>query len=213
LRTLEALGYSVLDHEPSEQRGPWDWLRELVHRQLQKPASSEGATPSSDPPHPPSGAWDPLDDFGAAANLREALERLGLEPEAVLEGIATILEIELADLRQPTQATLRALEPELLAMLLPVWLEHESPQLRAVGARWFELAAAPYEIDVGVLERWACAEGPLAQAIAPRLEREGLALFGPEGLTRLAHKARDPRIKASADAWRERLRPPVRAPG
>src|SRR5690606_8570014 len=41
LRTLEALGYAVMDQEPSEQRGPWDWLRELVHRQLHKPAAGD----------------------------------------------------------------------------------------------------------------------------------------------------------------------------
>lgn len=231
LRTLEALGYGIMDQEPSEPRGPWDWLRDLVQRQLQKSAHDQTASRedqgaeqreprrdgarnrADDPWQPSTNVWEPLDDFGAAASLREALERLGLEPEAVLEGIATILEIDLEQLCAPTNQTLRGLEPELLAMLLPVWLEHESPQLRAVGQCWLELPATPYEVDAAVLERWACGAGPLAEAVAPRLEREGLALLGPEGLARIAHKATDPRIKASADAWRERLRPPVRAPG
>lgn len=209
LRTLEALGYAVLDQEPSEHRGPWDWLRELVHRQLNKPAVGQPDTDGGNE-RPP---VEPLDPHGAAASVREALERLGLEPQVVLEGIATILEIELEKLRDPTPETLRALEPELLAMLLPVWVEHESEQLREVGRRWLALRATLYEIDVAVLERWASGEGRLAEAIAPRLEREGLALLGPEALARLGHKAGNPRIKAIAERWRDRLRPPVRAPG
>lgn len=200
LRTLEALGYAVLDRASTEQRGPWDWLRELVHRQLHK--SSE---------HAPT--REPIDPHGAAASLREAVERLGLEPEAVLEGIATILELEPNQLAEPNEATLRALEPELLAMLLPVWLEHESEQLRAVGQRWLALHSTLYEIDVAVLERWMSGAGRLVDAVAPRLEREGLALLGPEALGRLAHKAVDAKVKATAEAWRDRLRPPVRAPG
>lgn len=206
LRTLEALGYSVMDQEPSEERGPWDWLRELVHRQLNKPAASD------EPPEHHDGE-EALDAHGAAASLREALDRLGLEPEAVLEGISSILEIDLVALSDPNTTTLRALEPELLAMLLPVWLEHESEQLRGVGQRWLAIPATLYEIDKAVLERWASGEGRLAEAIAARLDREGLALLGPEGLARLAHKARDPRVKSIAERWRERLRPPVRAPG
>jgi hypothetical protein len=203
LRTLEALGYAVLDHEPNEQRGPWDWLRELVQRQLQKPATSADE----------SGQAATLDSHGAAASLREALERLGLAPEAVLEGISTIVGVELALLREPNDATRRALEPELLAMLLPVWLEHPTEQLQAVGRRWLALHATIYEIDPSVIERWLSGEGRLAEAVAARLEREGLALLGPEGLARLAHKATDDHIKAIAESWRDRLRPPVRAPG
>ena len=98
-------------------------------------------------------------------------------------------------------------------MLLPVWLEHESEQLRAVGQRWLALHSTLYEIDTAVLERWLGDEGRLVEAVAPRLEREGLALLGPEGLARLAHKAVDANVKAIAESWRERLRPPVRAPG
>lgn len=206
LRTLEALGYAVLDREPEEQRGPWDWLRELVHRQLQKGARA-GESDEHERGH---AAIDP---HGAAASLREAVEQLGLEPDAVLEGIATIVEIEPAQLREPSAATLHALEPGLLALLLPLWLEHESEQLRAVGQRWLALHSTLYEIDTAVLERWLIGTGPLVDAIAPRLEREGLALLGPEGLQRLAHKAVDARVKAIAERWRDRLRPPVRAPG
>lgn len=201
LRTLEALGYSVLGNEGSELRGPWDWLRDLVARQLER---RDTADPTSD--SQPEG-------HAAVASLRESLERLGLEPSALIEGIATIIEINEQQLREPTAATLRELEPELLAMLLPVWIEHESEQLREIGERWLALPATPYELDASLLERWAGAAGPLALALAPRLEREGLALLGPEGLARLARTAKQPRNKSAAIRWRDRLRPPVRAPG
>jgi hypothetical protein len=203
LRTLEALGYAVLGGEGSESRGPWDWLRDLVARQLERRDASEGEQAETSPQAA----------HAAVASLRESLERLGLEPSAVIEGIATILEIDQRQLREPTAATLRALEPELLAMLLPVWIEHESEQLRAIGKRWLALPATPYELDAVLLERWAGSTGPLALALAPRLEHEGLALLGPEALARLARTAREPRNKSIAARWRERLRPPVRAPG
>ncbi|WP_146155304.1 hypothetical protein, partial [Enhygromyxa salina] len=181
LRTLEALGYSVLGKGESESRGPWDWLRELVQRQLARPAAS--GSPAED------AAEDAAEELHGAASLRESLARLGLEPGAVIEGISTILEVDQATLREPSETSLGELEPELLAMLLPVWLEHESDELRAIGHRWLALPATPYEIDVALLERWAATAGPLATALAPRLEREGLALLGPEALARLAHTA------------------------
>lgn len=201
LRTLEALGYTVLDQPADSQRGPWDWLRELVHRQLAKPAGE----PSSNDEHAHDSGARPLDPHGAAASLREALERLGLAPEAVLEGIASILELSPEQLAEPTPETLRELEPELLAILLPVWLEHDAEPLRAIGRRWLALPNTLYELDVAVVERWASKPGPLAQALAPRLEREGLALLGPEALGRLAHRAEDVSVRGTAAAWRERL--------
>src|SRR5690606_36306377 len=41
LRTLEALGYAMLDQPASEHRVPWDWLIVLVHLKLHKPAVCE----------------------------------------------------------------------------------------------------------------------------------------------------------------------------
>ncbi|KIG16770.1 hypothetical protein DB30_04114 [Enhygromyxa salina] len=205
LRTLEALGYAVLGGESGEGRGPWDWLRDLVTRQLERREASDGDGEQHDEPAHQAHA--------GVASLRESLDRLGLEPSALIEGIASILELDERALREPTAATLRELEPELLEMLLPVWIEHESEQLRAIGKRWLALPATPYEIDVAVLERWAGGAGVLAASLAPRLEREGLSMLGPEALSRLARTAKDPRAKSVATRWRERLRPPVRAPG
>lgn len=198
LRTLEALGYTVLGKGEPATRGPWDWLRELVQRQLERPTPPPGADADANT-EAEAEAPEP------ATELAEALSRLGLEPDSIMEGLAKILELDEQQLRAPTPATLRELEPELLALILPVWLSHDSEQLRAVGARWLELPATPYELELGVLERWVGAEGPLARALAPRLEREALALLGPETLARLAHTAAEPRVKAIACDWRARL--------
>jgi hypothetical protein len=195
LRTLETLGYSVLGADTTK-RGPWDWLRDLVNRQLHRPAAETTDEVAAAPEH---------DSQQAASNLRDALARLGLEPHAVIEGLSTILEIEQDKLREPTPELLATIEPELLALLLPVFIEHDSEALREVGRRWLALAATPYEIDAAVLERWAGGEGALALALAPRLEREGLALLGPEGLARLAHGAAQARVKSIAMRWHARL--------
>lgn len=195
LRTLETLGYSVLGAD-TVKRGPWDWLRDLVHRQLNRPATDENQAPATSPEQ---------DSQHASTTLRESLERLGLEPHAVIEGLSTILEIDPEKLREPTPALLATLEPELLALLLPVFVEHDSESLREVGRRWLALRATPYELDAAVLERWAGDEGELALALAPRLEREALALLGPEALARLSHTAAQPRVKAIAGRWHARL--------
>ncbi|PRQ09848.1 hypothetical protein [Enhygromyxa salina] len=203
LRTLEALGYKVLGGAGGAGRGPWDWLRDLVTRQLERRDQFErGDGGEADPPTHQAHA--------GVASLRESLDRLGLEPSALIEGIATILELDQQQLREPTAETLRELEPELLELLLPVWLEHASDELREIGKRWLALPATVYEVDVALLERWVGGEGPLAAALAPRLEREGLALLGPEALARLAHTAKHPRAKATATRWRDRTRPPGR---
>lgn len=199
LRTLETLGYLVFGAD-TIKRGPWDWLRDLVNHQLHRgethPASDDSDDVAAKPEH---------DSQQAASNLRDSLARLGLEPHAVIEGLSTILEIEQDKLREPTPELLAAIEPELLALLLPVFIEHDAEALREVGRRWLALAATPYEIEAAVLERWVGGEGALALALAPRLEREGLALLGPEALARLSHTAVQPRVKSIAARWHARL--------
>lgn len=198
LRTLETLGYAILGKDAAA-RGPWDWLRDLVERQLGRASSVEAPVEhEADDPHT------------AAASLRESLERLGLEPDAVIEGLSTILDIDAEALREPDEHVLDRLEPELLAMLLPVWLEHGAVELRDVGQRWLALPATLYEIDATVLERWLAGEGPLASALAPRFEREALAMIGPEAIARLAHTAASAGIKSSAADWHARLHAPAR---
>ncbi|NVB40847.1 hypothetical protein G6O69_23615 [Pseudenhygromyxa sp. WMMC2535] len=203
LRTLETLGYRPLSGRADElgHRGAWDWLRDLVDRQL---ARSREEPPTRDDARD-AGATSPPPAQRGAETLRASIESLGLEPNALLEGVATILEIPEAQLRDPSPATAAAVEPEIIAMLLPVWLEHEDPSLRHVGARWLAIPATPYELDREQLASWAASDGRLAEAVAPRLRREGLAMLGPESLLRLAHTARNPDIRNLAQMWRDRL--------
>jgi hypothetical protein len=204
LRTLETLGYSVFGAE-TIKRGPWDWLRDLVNRQLHRgPGQLADNANSSEHADHDVGKLE-HDSQQAAGNLRESLARLGLEPHSVIEGLSTILEIEPDKLREPTPELLAAIEPELLALLLPVFIEHDAEALREVGRRWLALASTPYEIEAAVLERWVAGEGVMALALAPRLEREGLALLGPEALARLSHTAAQPRVKSIAARWHARL--------
>lgn len=201
LRTLETLGYSVFGAE-TIKRGPWDWLRDLVHHQLHR---GEGQPADAVDTSNGTAAKPEHDSQQAASNLRDSLAQLGLDPHAVIEGLSTILEIEPDKLREPTSELLSGLEPELLALLLPVFIEHDAEALREVGRRWLALAPTPYEIEAAVLERWVGGEGALALALAPRLEREGLALLGPEALARLSHTAAQPRVKSIAARWHARL--------
>lgn len=200
LRTLETLGYSVEGTGDEAARGPWDWLRELVQRQLERPSGEREISPSDD-----ARRESDVRDAGHTTELGEALAQLGLEPERIMEGLAEILELEEAELRDPSPATLQALEPELLALLLPVWLEHDSDSLQAIGRRWLALPATPYELELVTLERWVGAPGAIARALAPRLEREALALLGPEAIGRLSHTASEARIKDITTRWRTRL--------
>ncbi|MFV8751277.1 hypothetical protein ACNOYE_12100 [Nannocystaceae bacterium ST9] len=199
LRTLEALGYEVMT-ERGQTRGPWDWLRDLVQRQLSRPNPSDDAQARqwSEPhtTHTPQ---------GAAAALREALERLGLQPAALLEGIATIIDLDVAELREPSPASLAKLDVELFAMLLPFFVEHESSELREVGRRWLDLPNAIYEFDRELIESWLIQAGTLARALLVRLDREALALLGPEGIARVAHRAREAEVRARVERWRSRL--------
>lgn len=198
LRTLETLGYEVLGGQGQErERGPWDWLRDLVHRQLER---DEVSAEARDREREQEEGRDSV-----AVQLRETLARLGLEPDAVVEGLASILEIDEAELREPSLETLRGLEPELLALLLPLWLDHESEALREIGRCWLALPATLYEIEHEVLAGWAAGEDLLARALVPVIEREGLALLGAEGLGRLAHMGGVGSMKVAARGWCARL--------
>jgi len=215
-------------------RGTWDWLRELVDHQLARGQAGSGSGMGSDSgTGSDSGAGSDFgvgSDSGSDADsdtgtdvdatvegspsederspgqrLRAAIEQLGLEAEALLEGLATILSVTQDELSRPTPESAAKLEPEVLAMLLPVWMGHESRLLNEVGARWLAIPATLYELDPDQLARWARGEGALAQVVGARLEVEGLALLGPERLLALAHSARDLGVRERAQAWRGRL--------
>lgn len=204
LRTLEALGYGVVgqgEAEVEDERGAWDWLRELVDRQLlraspeSEAAAAAGAT----------GEGEGGEVSSPAQVLRETLDTLKLEPEALLEGLSTILPLDEQGLREPEREQLEALGPELLAMLLPVWLGHESRELRTIGERWLALPTALFELEAEQVASWAEGPGTLARSLAPHVEDAGLALLGPDALVHLAKVAEEPRMRAAAETWRARL--------
>lgn len=199
LRTLEAIGYEVLT-ERGQTRGPWDWLRDLVQRQLARPGHSDD--PHARQWNEPHTTRTPQ---GAASALREALERLGLPSAMLLEGIATIVDMDVAELRSPTSASMAKIDLELLAMLLPFWLEHEAHELQVVGRRWLALPNVIYEFERELIESWLVQDGAIAKALAGRLDREGLALLGPEGIGRVAHRAREAEVREAVERWRARL--------
>lgn len=227
MRTLETLGYAVLgqgQRSATARRGRWDWLRDLVDRQLERgrdPAGEQGDDPrggaaderresqesdQSDQSETGADAPDEADTPTAAQRLSDAIERLGLDGGALLEGLASILGVDEAELREPSLATLAELDSDVLAMVLPVWVEHDSAEVRTIGDRWLALPPTLYEVDPEVVGRWAAGDGRMARMLAERVDAEGLALLGPEGLTALARRARDPEVRASAERWRARLR-------
>ena len=91
-----------------------------------------------------------------------------------------------------------------LSVLIPFLLEHENQILREIGLRWLAIPSTVYEVEPWVLREWALADGPIAKALVARIEREGLALFGLEGLSALA-TARRRDTRNGARRWLERL--------
>ncbi len=186
LGTLRAMGYTVLGSEMGT-RGRWDWLYDLVHRRLAAPDSERHAVRSP----------------GDA--LRDALSRLGLSPDEVLEGIASVLGISVTALQAPDTRTLRDADPDQVAILLPFLVHHERPEVRAVGERWFECPRVLYQLPPDTIAGWLESDAKLARTLAPRLDHEGPALLGPARLLRLS-KTAQPGAREAAERWAARMR-------
>lgn len=185
LRTLKALGYEVVDAQMIE-RGRWDWLYELVRRGLRPPEQSD----DSEVP-------------GRA--LRDALSHLGLSPDAVIEGVATVLELPPHGLRNPDGKTVARVDPEDLGVLLPFLVEHEHAEIQAVGERWLAVPGAAFQLPRPLVERWLTEAGPLGDRLATRVRRDGLALLGPDALLRLSKGSSRPPVRRDAAQWTARL--------
>jgi hypothetical protein len=179
LETLQGLGYRELGGTPT--RGPWDWLAELAQR------SSEGG-----PEH--------------ATALREAVLGLGLSGARLMEGIASALGLQADDLTRPGSIDGQHLADGRAAALLPLLCEHGDSVARQAGARWLATPRLPYEIDRERLEAWLAEDGPVADALAPRLAEEGLALLGPRALRRLHRESHSPAVRRATARWEDRLR-------
>lgn len=182
LRTLQALGYVIADAALTG-RGRWDWLYELVRRGLQ---------PSEDAPAP-----------GPA--LRDALERIGLSPDAIVEGVSTVLALPPARLREPDGATVARVDPDQIGVLLPFLVEHGHPEIREIGERWMACPGAAFQVPRPAVERWLLEAGRMGDLLAPRVRSEGLALLGPDALLRLSKASCRDTVRRAAEQWLVRL--------
>lgn len=185
LRTLQALGYAIADAALTG-RGRWDWLYDLVRRGL-RPAPPDEA--SAAPRHA----------------LRDALEGLGLSPDAIVEGVAAVLELSPDRLREPDGATVATVDPDQLGVLLPFLVEHGKAEIREIGERWLACPGAAFQLPRPAVERWLTESGRMGDRLAPRLRSEGLALLGPDALLRLSKASGRESVRRAAEHWLARL--------
>lgn len=168
-------------------RQRWDWLRELLARGRAQLAIPERTS------------------RGRREALRDAFERLGLDDRSLIEGVATVLGLSVATLTAPGPQALAATTADDLALVLPLLLEHRSPAIRNVAHAWFAMPEAIYAVASDQAERWLVDSAAVGDVLAPRLETEGLAWIGPEGLRRVAATAASPRAREAAGNWCMRL--------
>ncbi len=191
-RTLEALGYRVAS-ETSTPQAEWDWLRDLVSRQIDQAREAVEQVARDIAPE-------------AGQGVREVMSRLAQEPaEPPLERAADRLGLELAQVIDPDRSAIARTDRARLGEVLPDLLADPDPEVQTAGARWLALPATAYELDPAQVEAWLAGDGPAAQQLADRIPREGLALVGPEALGRLARDATMPEIKDAAKRWVDRL--------
>lgn len=161
-------------------RGRWDWLRELVQRQRPGlPALAAGRRDA----------------------LRDALARLGLAPDALIDGVAAALGIAPLELCTPGPATLGRVDGEDLAVLLPLLADHPFAELRTIGRRWLDEPAVVYHVPSDTAESWLESSPMLADRLASRIADEGLAWLGPEALQRLARVGCTASVREAASRW------------
>ncbi len=189
LGTLEAMGYTVVGSVMGT-RGRWDWLYDLVHKRLAAPADPVELGDATD---------------SAPDALRDALSRLGLTADAVLEGVAAVLGLSVSALQEPNARTARDADPDQVAILLPFLVHHERPEIREVGERWLACPAVTYQLAPPTLMQWLESDVRVGALLSPRLAREGPALLGPERLVQLSRTAPEP-VRTAARKWAQRLR-------
>lgn len=185
LRTLEALGYAISDAALTG-RGRWDWLYELVRRGLRPAPQTAHSSPPRDA-------------------LRDALEGLGLSPDAIAEGVAAVLELPPERLREPDGITVATVDPEQLGVLLPFLVEHRHPEIREIGERWLACPGAAFQLPRPEVERWLAEAGRMGDRLASRVRAEGLALLGPDALLRLSKASSRASVRQAAEHWLARL--------
>jgi hypothetical protein len=192
LETLAGLGYEIVERSKGT-RGEWDWLRDLVRQRLAGRTTQAAPNPRS----------------GVEA-LKDALARLGIEPAQIIPGLAQIVNLSEALVTHPTPEGVSACDDVHLSVLIPFLIEHDNESLREIGMRWLAIPSVLYDVEPWVLREWALSDGPLAKSLVRRIEREGLALFGLEGLQALS-SARRRDTRNGARRWLERLGEETRA--
>ncbi|MEM9455661.1 MAG: hypothetical protein AAGF11_15875 [Myxococcota bacterium] len=185
LRTLEALGYAIVDAALTG-RGRWDWLYELVRRGLRPPSEARSQAPPRDA-------------------LRDALEGLGLSPDAIAEGVAAVLKLPPKRLREPDGPTVAAVDPDQLGVLLPFLVEHQHPEVREIGERWLACPGAAFQLPRPAVEQWLIEAGGMGDRLASRVRDDGLALLGPDALLRLSQASSREPVRRAAQHWLARL--------
>ncbi len=183
LRTLEALGYAVTDAAVAS-RGRWDWLYDLVRR---------GLAPAREQTSPRHQA------------LHDALQSLGLSPDAIVEGVAAVLKLSPEQLRHPDGRVVAAVDREQLGVLLPFLVEHQTEQVRQIGERWIHCPGAAFALPRPTVERWLAEAGRVGELLAPRVRDHGLALLGPDALLRLSRSSTRASVRQAAEHWLGRL--------
>jgi hypothetical protein len=185
LGTLQAMGYAVVDSGASV-RGRWDWLYDLVHKRLAQ-------------------AQTPADEVRSGSALEDALSRIGLSPDAIVEGLAAVLGLSPHGFSHPDARIIHRTDPAELGILLPFLVNHQHPEVRAIGQRWLGCPSAAYQLPPSVLQHWLEADPRVAGFVGPRLRAEGLALLGPDTLVRLRRTGCTPEIRDAARRWVQRL--------
>lgn len=133
--------------------------------------------------------------------LRDALASLGWRGDQLLEGIAVALELTTAQLTAPDTAAIATVDPARLAVILDAVRHHDDPALRQIASVWMRAHDAAYQLPADVVQGWLIADDPLVAPLRPRLEREGLALLGPERLRALAAAAGHAVTRQAAQRW------------
>jgi hypothetical protein len=146
-----------------------------------------------------------LDRPDRPAAIEHAICRLGFSTGELLDGLSDQLALARRELENADPAGLARCRRWRLGATVPAMLRHRDPRLSGLAHRILVRGRTVYELEPESLERLLVEHAEIAEQLAPRLAREGLALLGPSALRRLASAA-PARIAAPVGAWVARLR-------